>query len=92
MIPKVVEAKYEEDYQIWLRFDDGTQGTIDLKDELWGDIFEPLKDINEFSKVSVDPELNTIIWPNGADFAPEFLYQKLRPDYSLNNEPKSGAL
>ena len=40
-------------------------------------IFEPLRDENYFSRVSVDPELETVVWPNGADFAPEFLKERL---------------
>ena len=83
MIPKVTEAKYSGDYKIWLRFSDGTEGEINLEKELWGEVFEPLKEKNVFSAFSVDPELNTIVWPNGADFAPEYLYQKLRPNYTL---------
>lgn len=91
MIPKVSEAKYQGDYRIWLRFSDGVEGEIDLQDELWGEVFEPLKDKSNFSKLTVDQELETIVWPNGADFAPEFFYQKLCPNYSLKSTPESGA-
>ena len=66
-------AKYVADYKIWIAFDDGTSGEVDLDGELKGPIFEPLKDISVFSKVSVDPDLETVVWPNGADLAPEFL-------------------
>lgn len=48
---------------------------VDLKDELYGEVFEPLKDIALFKQVTVNPETNTIEWPNGADFAPEFLHE-----------------
>lgn len=91
MIPRVVEAKHTEDYRVWVRFSDGTQGEIDLEKELWGEIFEPLKDVDEFKRLRADPELHTVVWPNGADFAPEFLYQKLRPDFSLKPTPQSGT-
>ena len=91
MLPKLREAKYQGDYRIWLRFSDGTEGEIDLEKELWGEMFEPLKEKAKFSEVTFDEELGTIVWPNGADFAPEFLYQQLRPDYSLTPSPQSGV-
>ena len=50
---------------------------MDLGDELYGEIFEPLKDQTFFALVSVHPEFHTLAWPNGADFAPEFLYEKV---------------
>ena len=69
----VKSAKHISNFILWVSFDDGTSGNIDLKDSLNGSMFLPLKDINVFSKVSVDPELETVVWPNGADLAPEFL-------------------
>ncbi len=64
-----------EDYILRLVFNDDTCKDVDLKDELYGDIFEPLKDIKFFQQVKVNPDTNTIEWPNGADFAPEFLHE-----------------
>jgi Protein of unknown function (DUF2442) len=90
MLPKLQDAKYQGDYRVWLKFADGVEGEIDLKKELWGEVFEPLKDMTRFSEFSLDKELETIVWPNGADFAPEFLYQQLRPNYALKPMPKSG--
>ncbi len=55
---------------MWLRFDDGLAGEIDLADELHGEVFEPLRDPAYFSGFRVD---DTLVWPSGADFAPEFL-------------------
>ncbi|MCK9505280.1 MAG: DUF2442 domain-containing protein [Porticoccaceae bacterium] len=69
----IKSAKYVIDYKIWVAFDDGTSGEIDLDGVLNGPVFEPLKEIAIFRKVSVDPELETVVWPNGADLAPEFL-------------------
>ena len=69
----VTDAKYIDNYRIWLSFDDGTDGTVNLETHLKGPIFEPLKDINNFKKVTFSKELSTITWPNGADLAPEFL-------------------
>jgi hypothetical protein len=78
MIPRVTDAKYIKEYIIYLRFSDGSYGEIDLGHELDGEIFEPLKDISYFKEFSVNQELHTVVWPNGADFAPEFLYEKLQ--------------
>jgi hypothetical protein len=73
MLIKLVDAKYIADYKIQVRFNNGEQKIIDLKDQLWGEVFEPLKNKDFFKKFSLNPF--TIEWPNGADFAPEFLYQ-----------------
>ncbi len=78
MILHVKEAKYLHDYVLWLRFNDGAEGVVDLKDELYGEVFEPLKDIERFKSFKVDPDLETIVWDNGADLAPEFLYEKMK--------------
>jgi len=64
-----------EGFRLRLTFEDGTVGEIDLTDELWGPVFEPLKDRTLFTQVSVDHECGTIVWPNGADFAPEWLHE-----------------
>ncbi|RLA09075.1 MAG: DUF2442 domain-containing protein [Gammaproteobacteria bacterium] len=72
----VEEGRYLEDYKIELKFNDGKIGIVDLESELYGDMFESLKDKNLFAKVKFDKELETIVWENGADLAPEFLYYK----------------
>ncbi len=69
----VKSARYISGQIIWVSFDDGTSGEVDLEGKLSGPIFEPLNDSKLFSMVSVDPELETVVWPNGADLAPEFL-------------------
>jgi hypothetical protein len=71
----VIEAKHVRDYVIWLRFQDGSEGEVDLRNELWGPVFEPLKDIDAFKNFTV-AEYGTLAWPNGADIAPEFLYEQ----------------
>lgn len=78
MILHVKEAKYIHDYVIWLRFNDGAEGKVNLKDELYGEVFEPLKDLEMFKSFRVDPVLETIVWENGTDLAPEFLYDKMK--------------
>lgn len=69
---KIIAAEYLDGYRIHLKFNDGTNKIVDLKDELWGEVFKPLRDIHYFKKFSLNPF--TIEWGNGADFAPEFLY------------------
>jgi hypothetical protein len=59
-----------------VRFADGTNAEIDLESEIWGEVFEPLKDPEVFRRFRLDRELNTLTWPSGADLAPEFLYEK----------------
>ena len=73
----VIEARYIRGHRVWLKFEDGVEGEIDLSGELRGPIFEPLRDPKYFARFTVLPDLGTISWPNGADFAPEFLYEKL---------------
>ena len=70
MIPRVTKAEYVDGYTIHLSFWDGTEGDVDLKDELYGEVFEALKDIGLFKKFMVHPEFHTLCWPNGADLAP----------------------
>jgi hypothetical protein len=77
MHPRVVDARYVQDYTIWVKFSDGSDGEVDLKAELWGPMFEPLKDLKQFRKFTVHPELHTIVWENGADLSPEFLRRSL---------------
>ncbi len=75
MIVQVKEARHLGGHRVWLAFDDGLKGEIDLRSELEGEIFEPLRDPTYFALFTVD---ETLIWPNGADFAPEFLYERVR--------------
>lgn len=74
----VTDARYVRDYVVWVRFSDGIEGEVDLARELDGPIFQPLRDKSYFSLVRFEPELHTIVWPNGADIAPEFLYSRVR--------------
>lgn len=74
----VTAVRHVRDHVLWLRFNDGVEGEVDLADELAGEVFTPLLDVGTFAAVRVDPEIRTIAWPNGADFAPEFLRDLLR--------------
>ena len=77
MMPKVVDARHAGGYRIWLRFADGLSGELELSSELWGAVFAPLKDIAFFAQVRVDADLDTIVWPNGADLSPQWLHDQL---------------
>ena len=74
----VVAVRYLHDYVLQLRFNNGVEGEVDLSAELTGEVFEPLRDKAFFSQVRVNSDIRTIAWPNGADFAPEFLLSLLR--------------
>lgn len=78
MILHVVDVKYVRDYVIWVRFNDGIDGEVDLSAELEGEVFGPLKDKKLFKTIKIDPLLGTVVWDNGADLAPEFLYDNLK--------------
>jgi len=75
MFLHVTNVTYLEGYKLRLAFNDGVVKDVDLQDELYGEVFEPLRDIELFRQVAVNSDTNTIEWPNGADFAPEFLYE-----------------
>ncbi len=77
----VTGARYLHDYVFEVTFADGFSHEVDLKDQLFGEVFEPLRDVALFRQLRYDPECRTVVWPNGADLAPEFLrYGPDRPD------------
>lgn len=75
MLVHVVAAQHRGAHRVWLRFNDGLEGEIDLAGAFRGPVFEPLKDPSYFARFQVD---DTLVWPNGADYAPEFLYDRLK--------------
>ncbi len=75
----IVKAEHKKDYQINATFSNEEKGIIDLSDFLLNDhriIFQELKDMHKFKNFKVD--MDTIVWANGADLAPEFLYKLLK--------------
>jgi hypothetical protein len=78
MTPRLIEAHHVRDYVLHVRFADGIEGDVDLGAELHGEVFEPLRAPALFRQCYVHRDLGTIVWPNGADFAPEFLYDLVR--------------
>ena len=78
MSTHITESRYVGGYTIWLRFNDGAEGEVNLGPELYGEVFEPLQQVDYFQTFQLHPELRTIVWANGADFAPEFLRAAMR--------------
>jgi len=73
MFLEVKKAHYIKDFKLLLEFNNGVEMTVDLENELNGTVFIPLKDMEYFKRFSI--HFNTVEWENGADFAPEFLFQ-----------------
>ncbi len=73
MFLHIVTVKYLERYKLRLTFSTGAVKDVDLEQELYGEVFEPLRDVALFKQVRVNPDTNTIEWPTGADLAPEYL-------------------
>ena len=73
MFLHITNARYLEDYKVEVSFNDGRKGIADLADALKESMFEPLKNKSVFSRLVVDKELDTIVWSNGADLAPEYI-------------------
>ncbi len=76
MILHILEAQAVGSHLLRLKFNDGTCKTVDVAPLLSGPIFEPLRDAAYFARVQVDPICKTVVWPNGADIAPEYIYFK----------------
>lgn len=74
----VVETRHIRAHTVWLRFHDGTSGEIDLAPALHGPVMTPLKDVTFFKQFAIHAEFHTLVWPNGADFAPEFLHDNVQ--------------
>jgi hypothetical protein len=75
----VTSVEYLGGYRLRLGFDNGECRIVDLEGHLRGEMLEPLQDIELFRQVRVDPEIGTIAWPNGADAAPDTLYEMGTP-------------
>jgi hypothetical protein len=75
-IREIIKAKPIKQYTIQITFSDLQMGIVDLKKYLGKGVFKELADVRKFRRFKVDRELGTIVWPNGADIAPEVLYQE----------------
>ena len=71
----VTAVKYDSGYRLRVTFNDGSERLVDLKNHLDGEVFEPLQEIERFKTARLNSDLDTVVWDNGADMAPEFLYE-----------------
>ena len=88
-LPSVIRARYVGGFRIHLTFNDELQGTVDLASWLEGPIFEPLKDQDYFQRFFLDG--GTVVWPNGADIAPETLHEAVRRSPAAQRTGAGGA-
>ena len=82
---EVTKAEYMEEYRIQITFNNGASGVVDLKEALWGAMFEKLKDYNTVRKFEVSDVVHTIRWENDADLAPEYLHDKMDEQSTANS-------
>ncbi len=84
MFQHVVKAKYIENFKVWIAFDNGKSGEIDLSQKLKnrGGVFAPLQNLDYFKNFKI--ENDTLSWENGADIAPESLYKLLEQQNKIN--------
>src|SRR5712672_1006704 len=73
-IYRVVSFEIVAPYTLQVRFDDASVQTIDFRSVLAGELYAPLNDVKVFNGVRIDPEVHTLVWPNGADFDPATLH------------------
>jgi hypothetical protein len=71
----LTDAEYLDGYRLRLTFEDRKKKLVDLEQYLEGGVFEPLKNIEYFKLVTLNPDIDTVVWPNNADFSPDFLYE-----------------
>jgi hypothetical protein len=76
MLPRVTFVRHVKDYELELRFSEGTTATLDFRSRVVGrgGVFVPLQSVDFFRRVVVDQEAGTLVWPNGVDFCPDVLY------------------
>ena len=73
-IYKIRSVKVVAPYTLCVGFDDKTEQTINFRPVLAGELYRPLRELSLFNQVKIDPEVHTLVWPNGADFDPAMLH------------------
>lgn len=98
----ITAVRYESGFKLCLRFEDGLWRIADLEEHLDGEVFEPLKHISRFRTAHLNEEIDTVVWDNGADMSPDFLYEisvpaedapqmmvaEKPPPYKTRNDPE----
>lgn len=74
---KIIEVRALPRFKIWVKFQDGQEGTADLSDLVGKGVFSKFKEPGFFASVSIDKESHTVAWPGGIDLAPESLYEEI---------------
>jgi hypothetical protein len=90
MLYRIVKLSVLPKYKLQIEFEDGTAGIVDLADDLHGAMFEPLKDEAFFRKASLD-EFGVVCWPNGADYAPDAMYDIITGKPPFHHQPEHAA-
>ncbi len=83
--PDLMQATWLGGHRIRLEFEDGCAGVLNMRNRRWRGVFEPLQNVSLFKQFRLERELNTIVWPTGADLAPEYLYEQ------ASNNPVAGV-
>ncbi len=92
LICRVTSIEALGDYRLRVGFDDGSFREIDLEPVLEGEMYGPLRDRAMFSSVEIDPEVHTLVWPNGADFDPALLHDWPSHEAAMRNLAQRWAL
>jgi hypothetical protein len=80
----ITNVEYDSGFKLYLQFEDGSWRSADLERHLDGEIFEPLKNPARFSSARLNPDIDTVVWDNGADMSPDFLYEISSPVSDLS--------
>lgn len=91
-IHRITSVEALEGYRLRIGFDDGSSRDIDFEPILEGELYGPLRDPELFAKVVLDPEVRTLVWPNGADFDPAILHDWPEHEKAMRSLAKRWAL
>lgn len=77
MLHRIVEVQAKSEYRLWIRFEDGAEGVVDLSALVGKGVFRTWEDAAQFRRVFIDTEAGTVAWPGGIDLAPDALYREV---------------